>query len=46
MSEDKICGSTCYCDDVDHEVCWDGLGTFYDSDCSCCRDTKAEQLNQ
>ena len=31
---------TCFCnDELDHEVCWDGLVGLFDPDCTCCQDT-------
>jgi hypothetical protein len=30
---------TCFCHDVDHETCYDGLIGLFDYECSCCRDT-------
>ena len=35
---------TCYCDDPDHEMCWDGTLNNYDPNCSCCRDTQREYV--
>gem|GEM_PF-6008446 len=31
--------NTCYCNDPDHELCWDGIGTFANKDCPCCQNT-------
>ena len=33
---------SCYCDQTEHEMCWDGIIGIYDSDCSCCINTIAE----
>lgn len=33
---------TCYCAEVDHEICFDG---FFDPSCSCCVDTLTNQPN-
>ena len=32
----------CYCDEPDHEMCWDGLITQADPECGCCQETKKE----
>ena len=32
-------GLSCYCDDTDHDQCWDGIITQPNPDCSCCCDT-------
>ena len=29
----------CYCDEPDHEMCWDGLITQSDPKCGCCQQT-------
>ena len=31
--------NTCYCDDPDHELCWDGIAVFMDKNCLCCHNT-------
>jgi hypothetical protein len=31
--------NTCYCDDPDHELCWDGIAVFMDQNCLCCQNT-------
>ena len=35
---------TCYCDTPDHEMCWDGLVTLANPNCTCCIDTMSEQV--
>jgi|TARA_R110000796_G_scaffold214819_2_gene330808 hypothetical protein len=35
---------SCYCDDIDHEMCWDGIFTQPDKDCLCCKNTKQEVI--
>lgn len=34
--------NTCYCDDPDHELCWDGMDTFPNKNCLCCQNTLKE----
>ncbi len=34
--------NACYCDDPDHELCWDGMDTFANKDCLCCQSTLEE----
>jgi len=42
MDDNKLC----LCDSADdHEICWDGIVSFFDSGCRCCLDT-ASQLEE
>ncbi len=35
-------GNDCYCNNPDHELCWDGIDTFPNKDCLCCQNTLKE----
>ena len=35
----------CYCDDPDHEMCWDGLAVLFDKYCPCCQSTLNEMYD-
>ncbi len=38
--------NACYCDDPDHEICWDGIAVLMDEDCPCCQNTLEEMNNE
>ena len=40
---DKAINNTCYCDEPDQEMWWDGVLRNYDPNCSCCKDTKSQE---
>jgi len=46
LIEDFLAASThtrkCYCDDAEHEMCYDNIIGMYDDACSCCKETSQE----
>lgn len=31
--------NSCYCENKEHEICYDGIIGTYDENCECCKDT-------
>ena len=42
MTGDMADTRKCYCDDAEHEMCYDNIIGMYDDACSCCKETSQE----
>ena len=38
--------NSCYCENKEHEICYDGIIGTYDENCECCKDTNSLQINK